>query len=327
MLGEKIAKGIIALSASVVVGLLSGVANAQDFPTRPLKFVVGFGPGGLGDIAARAVAQKMSVSLGKPVVIENMPSAGGMQAAGMVARGEADGHTLLLVSGQNAISPSLFKSVPFDWHTDFAPVATISVFDFVIVTGKDSPLKQVSDLLQRAKANPAAFNMGTISTGSAQNLAALLFSSMAGVKMQIVPFRTTGDVTTNVLSDQIQAAFETLPGVMGQIQSGSLRALAVSSDKRVSFMPEVPTLVEAGVPGYLLISWNGVVVQKKTPASVIARLNSAINEALNAPDVSKMFSGIGINPRPGPPEALQAIYDTDLARWRKVIADANIPQQ
>ena len=319
------------MRASVFLSLfaiLAGTsAKAADFPSRPLKFVVGFGPGGLGDVAARAVAQKMALSLGKPVVIENMPSAGGMSAAASVARGEADGHTLLLVSGQNAIAPSLFKSVPYDWSNDFASVATISVFDFVIVTNNESSLKSIGDMIARAKTDPATFNIGTISVGSAQYLAALLFSSMAGLSVPTVPFRTTGDVTSNLLSNQIQVGFETLPGVIGQIQSKSLRALAVSSDKRVAFLADVPTVAESGIPAFSLISWNGVVVQKKTPKDIILRLNRAINEALAAPDVSKMFADLGINTRPGPPEAMQAIYDADLVRWRKVITDARIPQQ
>ena len=203
----------------VSLGVLAP-ANAQDYPARPIKIVVGFGPGGLGDITARAVAQKMSDSFGKPVVIENMPGAGGMSAAASVARAAPDGHTLLLVSGQNAASPSLFKSMPYDWANDFATVSTIGLFDFIIVVGKDSPLKNVSDLIAAAKREPSRFNIGTISVGSVQNLSAHLFASMTGLHVTTVPFRTTGEIVTALLSDQVQVGFETTPGVLGQVQSG-----------------------------------------------------------------------------------------------------------
>jgi tripartite-type tricarboxylate transporter receptor subunit TctC len=232
----------------VSLGVLAA-ANAQDYPARPIKIVVGFGPGGLGDITARAVAQKMSDSFGKPVVIENMPGAGGMSAAASVARAAPDGHTLLLVSGQNAASPSLFKSMPYDWANDFVTVSTIGLFDFIIVVGKDSPLKNVGDLIATAKREPSRFNIGTISVGSVQNLSAHLFASMTGLQVTTVPFRTTGEIVTALLSDQVQVGFETTPGVLGQVQSGNLRALGVSSDKPLPFLPGVPAVAESGVPG------------------------------------------------------------------------------
>ena len=315
------------LAACVIAVGLAGAAAADDYPNRQVKLVMGFGPGGLGDIAGRAIAQRMSPSLGKPMVIENMPGAGGMTAGASVARSAPDGHTLLWVSGQNAISPSMFKSVPYDWATDFTPVSTVGVFDFVIVTGKDSPLKNVGDIIAAAKADPAKFNLGTISVGSAQNLSALMFASMAGLNVTVVPFRTTGEVVTALLSGQIQAAFETLPGVMGQVQSGALRAVAVSSERRVSFLPHVPTVAESGVPDYRLLSWNGIVVPKKTPSEIVLRLNKELAAAVASPEVSKRFDELGIDPRPSTPEELQAIYDTDVARWRMVITDAKIAPQ
>ncbi len=318
---------IMALGCCLVaIGLLA-TANAQDYPARPIKIVVGFGPGGLGDITARAVAQKMSDSLGKPVVIENMPGAGGIGAAGSVARSAPDGHTLLLVSGQNAASPSLFKSMPYEWSTDFTTVSTIGLFDFIIVVGKDSPLKNVSDLIASAKRDPARFNIGTISVGSVQNLSALLFASMAGLHVTTVPFRTTGEIVTALLSDQVQVGFETTPGVLGQVQSGNLRALGVSSDKPLPFLPGVPTVAESGVPGFTLVSWNGFVMPAKTPRDIVVRLNREIARALEAPEVRERFISLGITPRASTPEELQRIYDADVVRWRQVIADAKISQQ
>ena len=303
---------------------LIGTVKADEFPTRPIKIVVGFGPGGLGDIVARSVAQKMTDAFNMQVVVENMPGAGGMSAAASVARAAPDGHTLLLVSGQNAISPSLFRSLPYHWATDFAAVSLLGQFDFVIVVGKDSPYKNVADVIAAAKQDPAHFNIGTISVGSAQNLAALMFGAMAGLSVPTVPFRTTGDVVKSLIAGEIQVAFETLPGVLGQIRSGSLRALAVASDHRLAFLAEVPTVAESGVPAYRLVSWNGMVVPAKTPRKIVARLNQEVRKALDAPDVRKRLIELGIDPRASTPEEMQAVYDADVVRWRKVIADARI---
>jgi tripartite-type tricarboxylate transporter receptor subunit TctC len=303
---------------------LAGSVNADEFPTRPIKIVVGFGPGGLGDITARSVAQKMTDAFNRQVVVENMPGAGGMSAAVSVARAVPDGHTMLLVSGQNAISPSLFRSLPYDWSTDFAAVSLLGQFDFVIVVGKDSSLKSVADVIAAAKKDPGHFNIGTISVGSAQNLAALMFSAMAGLDVPTVPFRTTGDVVKSLIAGEIQVAFETLPGVLGQIRSGSLRALAVASDQRLSFLSDVPTVAESGVAAFRLVSWNGMVVPAKTPRDIVARLNKEVRNALAAPDVRKRFIELGIDPRASTPDEMQAVYDADVVRWRKVIADARI---
>jgi tripartite-type tricarboxylate transporter receptor subunit TctC len=314
--------------AACLVGIaLSLPGHAQEFPSRPIKIVVGFGPGGLGDITARAVAQKMSDSLGKPVVVENMPGAGGMTAAASVARAAPDGHTLLLVSGQNAASPSLFRSMPYDWANDFATVSTMGQFDFIIVVGKDSPLKSVRDVIAAAKRDPARFNIGTISVGSVQNLSAHLFASMTQLSVTTVPFRTTGEIVTALLSNQVQVCFETTPGVIGQVQSGNLRALAVSGEQPLPFLPSVPTVADSGVPAFKLISWNGFVMPAKTPRDIVLRLSQEVAKALDAPDVRERFISLGITPRASTPEELQRIYDADVVRWRKVIADAKIGAQ
>lgn len=315
------------LVAALAVAGVAAPAAAQEFPNRPIKLIVGFGPGGLGDITCRAVAEKMTQSLGRPVVVENMPGAGGLNAGAALARSAPDGHTMLLVSGQNAISPSLFKSMPYDWKRDFAPVSNMGSFDFVIVVAKDSPIKTVADLVAAARKDPAKFNVGTISAGSAQHLTALLFNSRAGIDATIVPFRTTGELVTGLVSGNLQVVFETLPGVMGQLRGGALRAIAVSSDSRAALLPDVPTITESGIKDYNIISWNGFVVPAKTPPEIVARLNKAVAEALAAPDVRKRFQELAVDPRPSTPEALQKTYDADEARWRKVIADAKIPQR
>lgn len=316
---------MLRLALSLVVGMLAfaGPASAQEF-TRPIRMVLPFGPGGLADIAGRALGDVMSKSIGQPFVVENMPGAGATTAALNVVRSAPDGHTMLLVSGQNAIAPSIFKSLAYDWKRDFAPIGPLATFDFVMIVGKDSPYKTVKDVIDAAKKSPDKFNFGSIAVGSAQNLATLKFAAMTGLSVPVVPFRTTGDVIAGLLSGNIQAAFETIPGVMGPINSGTVRAIAVSSDKRVAFLPDVPTVVEAGVPGYHLYSWNGMVAPAKTPQNFVMRLNKEMNAALATPEIKKRFRELVLEPRPGTPEDLQKIYEEDVVRWRQIVIDAKM---
>jgi tripartite-type tricarboxylate transporter receptor subunit TctC len=304
-----------------------GAVVAQEFPSRPVKLVVGFGAGGLGDMAGRAIAQQLSVTLGKPVVVENLPGAGGSTAAASAARSAPDGHTMLWVSGQNAIAPSMFKSLPYNWSTDLSPVAPVGKFDYIVVVAKDSPIKNLRDMVDMAKRNPDKFNIGVISAGSAQHLNALWFRSLTGLTVPTVHFRTTGELVGALIGGNVQVVFETLPGVIGQVQSGTLRALAVSSDTRVTSLPDVPTAAEAGVPENKKTSWNGIVVPARTPREIVMRLNKELNQAVGTEDVKKRFSELNLDPLTGTPDDLQKIFETDLNRWRKVIAEANIQPQ
>lgn len=303
------------------------MATAQTFPGKPLRIVVPFGAGGVADLTARTVAQKLSESLGQPVVVDNKPGAGGVVAGDAVAKAEPDGHTLLLMSNGTAVSAGLFKSLPFDTLRDFAPVSTLGFFDIAIITPADSKFKTLADLLAFAKANPGKLNLGTINIGSTQNLAGELFKATAGVDVQIVPFNGTPAVVTALRGGQVDAAVEILGPVLPQINAGALRALAVTGDKRAAVLPNVPTAKESGLPTYVAASWNALAVPAKTPKSVIERLNKDIAAALNSPDVKKKLGELNVDARPSSPEQAAELLASETRRWGDVIARAKIPQQ
>lgn len=300
---------------------------AEHYPARPLRIVVPFGPGGVGDLSARAVAQKMSDTLGQQVIIDNRPSAGGVVAAEMVAKAEPDGHTMLLLNNQQAVSVSLFKSLPYNPLRDFQPVSSIGSFSLVILVTPDSAYKTLKDLIAHAKANPGKLNVGTINIGATQHLAAELFKSMAGIDVLTVPYNNTGAVLSELRGKRVQFAMEFAAPVIGQVKSGSLRALAVSTMTRYSALPDVPTVHESGVPGYEVTSWNGIAVPAKTPRARVELLNKAITSALGTPEVKQRLQDLAVEPRPSTPEAFQAHLKAEIAKWSKVIEGAKIPKQ
>lgn len=312
------------LLASVMA---AGVATAQTFPTKPIRIVVPFGAGGVADLTARTVAQKLSESLGQAVVIDNKPGAGGVAAGEAVAKAEPDGHTLLLMSNGTAVSTSMFKSLPFNTARDFTPVSTLGFFDIAVITPADSKFKTLGELLAFAKANPGKLNLGSINIGSTQNLAAELFKSTSGADMQIVPFNGTPEVVTALRGGQIDAAVEILGPILPQIKANALRALAVTGEKRAAVLPEVPTAKESGLPTFVAASWNALAAPAKTPSSVIARLNKDITAALNSSDVKEKLAGLNVEARASTPEQAAALLASETKRWGDVIVRAKIPTQ
>jgi tripartite-type tricarboxylate transporter receptor subunit TctC len=315
---------LLALSAAMA---LPHVAVAQTFPSKAIRLVVPFGAGGVADLTARTVAQKLSESLGQSVLVDNRPGAGGVVAGDLVAKADPDGHTLLLMSNGTAVSAGLFKSLPFDTLRDFAPVSTLGFFDIAIITQGDSKFKTLSDLLAYARANPGKLNLGSINIGSTQNLAAELFKSSAGVDMQIVPFNGSPAVITALRGGQIDAAVEILAPVLPQINAKALRALAVTGAKRAAVLPDVPTAKESGVTNYEAASWNAIAAPAKTPKSVIARLNKEITAALNSPDVKKRLADQNVAAQASTPEQAAELLASEVKRWGEVIVRAKVPQQ
>ena len=302
-------------------------ASAQSFPSKPLRIVVPFGAGGVADLTARTVAQKMSESLGQSVVIDNRPGAGGIVAAEMVAKAEPDGYTLLLMSNANAVSAGLFKTLPFDPVKDFTPVSLMGTFDLAIVTSTESRFQTLSELLTWAKANPGKLNIGSINIGSTQHLTAELFKSVAGLDAQVVPFNGTPAVMTALRGGQIDVAVEVLSPVLPQIKGGALRALAVTGTKRNMALPQVPTAKESGVPNLVSTSWNGLGVPAKTPSAVVDRLNKEVNAALNTPVVRQKLLDLNVEPHPSTVVQAHDWLQTEIKRWGDVIQRAGIQKQ
>ena len=307
--------------------VLSLAAHAQPLSNRAIKIVVPFGAGGVADLTARVVAKKIAENMGQAVVIENKPGAGGVVAGDTVAKADADGHTLLLMSNGTAVSAGLFKSLPFDTLRDFAPISTLGYFDIAVVVPQNSPYKNLGELMAAAKANPGKLNIGTINIGSTQNLAAELFKSSAKIDVQVVPFNGTPAVITALRGGQIDAAVEILSPMLPQISANALHPLAVMGIKRSVALKDVPTVAQSGLVGFNAASWNALAAPAKTPKDVIARLNKEVLAALNSPDVKKSLLDLNIEASPSTPAQLGELLAAEIKRWSGVIVQAKIPMQ
>ena len=303
-------------------------ASAQQaYPSKALKIVVPFGAGGVADLTARTVAQKMGENMGQSIVIENKPGAGGVVATDVVAKSAPDGYTLLLMSNATAVSAGLFKSLPYDAEKDLIPLSVLGTFDIAIVVPQESKFASLADLLAFAKANPGKLNIGSINVGSTQHLAAELFKSTAGIDAQVVPFNGTPAVLTALRGGQIDVGVEILAPVLPQIKGQALRALAVTGEKRAAALPQVPTAKEAGVKTLYAASWNALAAPAKTPRDIVQRLNQEIQSALNNPDVRKKLIDMNVDPQPGTLQQAADLLSSETKRWGDVIQRAGIAKQ
>jgi tripartite-type tricarboxylate transporter receptor subunit TctC len=307
--------------------LLPAAAAAQAYPARPIRIIVPFGPGGIADLTARAVAQKLGEALKQGVVIENKPGAGGVVAGEAVARAEPDGHTLLLMSNATAVSAGLFKSLPFDAQKDFVAIVTLGFFDIAVLAAANSPFRSMRELLAHAKAHPGRLNVATINAGSTQHLAAELLKTSAGADFQVVPFNGSPAVLTALRGGQVDAAVEILGPMMGQIAARAVRPLAVMGARRAPGLDDVPTVAESGVAGFDVSSWNALAAPARTPAPVIALLNREANRALADPALRKQLAEVNVAPAGGTPEQLRDLLASEIRRWSEVIRRANVPRQ
>jgi tripartite-type tricarboxylate transporter receptor subunit TctC len=307
--------------------VLASGAFGQNYPTQPIRVLLPYGAGGVADISARVIAQKLSQQLGQQVLIENRPSAGQIVATEAVKNAAPDGYTLLWFNQGHAVSASLFNSLPYDPAKDFLPISTVGFFGMALLVDSKSPYTSVKDFIAAAKANPGKLNVGTTSPGGTQHVAAELFKSMAGLDFQTIPFKTTPLIITSLKGNDLQAMVEILAPMMAHIKSGNLRALAVTFDHRFAGLPDVPTLAEAGVPGYEASAWNGVAAPLKTPKAIVERLNREINAAVAAPEVKQRLQDLGVDAQGSTPEALHALLVSETAKWKKVVEAAKIPKQ
>jgi tripartite-type tricarboxylate transporter receptor subunit TctC len=310
-----------------ISALAASSTFSQTFPNKPLKIIVPFGAGGVADLTARAVAQKLSESLGQSVIVDNKPSAGGIVAGDLVAKADADGHTLLLMSNGTAVSTGLFKSLPFDAQKDFAPISTLATFDIALVAAEGGKFNTAQELIAFARANPGKLNVGTVNIGSTQNLAARLIESAGNLDWQVVPFRGTPDVIAALRGGTVDAAVEILGPMMGQINAKAVRALAVMGEKRAAKLPDVPTLAQVGIAGATASSWNALAAPAKTPREVIAKLNKAVADALSSPDLKAKLADLNVDAQASTPEALGNLLASETRRWSDVITRAKIEKQ
>jgi len=304
-----------------------GTAAAQTYPSKPIRLVVGYGPGGVADITARLVAQKLTESMGQPVIVENRPSAGGIMAGDLVAKADPDGYTLLHLNSGNAISAASFRKLPFDVKKDFESIANMGAVDFVVLVDKSSDIKTMADFMAKARANPGKTNIGTVSIGSGQHMAATLFKSITGVDAPVVPYKATPALFAALKGKDIDVVFEVVSPALSLIRGGELRAIAVSSGKRFAGLPDVPTMMESGVKDFDVNAWNGLAAPAKTPKAIIDRLNKEVNAVLALPDVQKRFQDLGIDPRGGTPGELRNKLFSEVDKWTSLVSTMNMERQ
>jgi len=310
----------VARAMAAGLALVCALAQAQDYPSRPLKLVVGFAPGGSADILGRIVAQKLNDSLRQSVVVENRPGAGGTIAAAAVAAAPADGYTLLFVSSGHAGTGALYSSLPYDPEKSFAPVIGIAASPVVIVVNGQSPNRSLKELVAAARKNPGKLNYAAGGGGATlTNLAAEVFKSQARVEMVAVPYKGSGPALAALLGGEVDCAFDIVSSALGQVKSGKLRALAVTSKKRSSVLPDTPAVGEEVLPGFDVTGWFGILVPAGTPAAVAERLNREIDTILHAADVKERLVDLGSEPLGGGRAEFGKLIAQESARWGGVI--------
>lgn len=302
-------------------------AMAQDYPARPVRIVLGFAPGGVADLTSRLLAQQLGERMGQPFLVDNRPGAGGIVAAETVAKAAADGHTLLLITNGNAAAVTLMKSLPYDPVKDFAMIAPLASFDLVIVTGRNSRIGSIRDILELARTAPQKINLGSINIGSTQHLASELFRAQAGVSINAVTYKGTPALVAALQGDEVQVGFEVLSPVLSQITSGALRAVVVTGGRRFEGLPNVPTAIESGLPQYNVSAWNGVAAPVRTPRAIIDRLNAEINASIARPEMRKRMAELAVVPTGGTPEDMARLLTSEIRRWGDVVTQAKIERQ
>jgi len=307
----------------VLAALAAGTSFSQTYPAKPVRIVAPFAPGGGTDFIARLVAQKLTDRLGQQVIVENKPGAGGNLGAEFAVKSAPDGYTLLLIAGSYTVNPSIYK-LSFDPVNDISPIVQLSQGPFVVAVHPSVPAKTLRELIDYARKEPDKLSYASAGSGSITHLASELFLDMAKIKMVHVPYKGTGPALNDTIAGNTQLIFGSVATSLQFIKSGRLRGLAVTTPQRIAAAPELPTVTEAGVPGYQVVLWHGLVGPKGLSAGVVERLNRAANDALKSKDVEDLLATDGVAPAGGSPERFRALIKADIARWSGVVKQANI---
>jgi tripartite-type tricarboxylate transporter receptor subunit TctC len=322
-------KGISHLAIRSLVaawlGCLHLTVLADVYPSKPIRIVAPFPPGGPADILSRTIGQKLSQSWGQPVVIDNRPGAGGNIGADVVAKSAPDGYTLLMgFVGTHAINPSLYAKMPFDNVKDFEPVARVALVTIVLVVNPSVPAHSLKELIALAKSKPGELTFGSPGHGTPQHLAGEMFNTMAGVKMLHVPYKGAVPALSDLLGGQVSLIFSSMPPALPLVKAGKLRALGVTSTTRSPAAPEIPTLAESGLPGYVVSNWYGILAPRGTPKEIVAKLNAEIVRILNLPDVKESLAVQGAEPFTSTPEQFAAYIKEETEKWAKIVKHSGV---
>src|SRR4051812_29316248 len=322
---RSLARGFVVVLVLLGLALPQRQANAETkYPTKAVRIVLPFAAGGVADITARVIAEKLGGKLGGRFYVENQPGAGGIAAARTVISSPRDGHTLALLSNGTAVSVSLFNKLPYDPLREFDPISSLGFFDFVFATSPNSEFKTLAEFIAAAKAKPGALNVGTINVGSTQNLSAELFKTAAGIDFTIIPYRGTPELLVSTMQGNLDLMIDSYSSMKGNLLDKKIRALASSGPVRSESTPDIPTLQESGVPGYDVVSWNALFAPAKTPPEIIKMLNQASREILAEPEVKNRLLALGIEARASTPEEITARLKADIDKWRNVIEKAGL---
>ena len=299
-------------------------AFAQAYPTKPVRLIVPFAPGGFTDVVARILGQKLSLAMGQQFVVENKAGAGSSIGSDFVAKAAPDGYTLLIVSSTHVISPWIYKSLPYDPIRSFTVVSKLVDSPYVLLVNPKVPARNVQEFIALAKAAPDTIHYASSGNGSAQHLMGGLFVALTGAPLKHVPYRGSAGAATDLVAGVVESSFAGVPNALAQVPQGRLKALAVTTARRIPQLPDVPTLQEAGVAGYDASVWLALLAPAGTPREIVARLNAEVGKLMNTPDTRKALFDAGVEPAPSSPEAMTEYMAQELARWGKVVKDAGI---
>ena len=320
---SRVALGLLFAFSSTL--LSAGVAVAADYPTKPVRLVVPFPPGGTLDILARGLAPNLAGELGQQIVVENRPGANGVIGAELVARAPADGYTMLIWGGSGiAVHPALLPKLPYDPVKAFAPVGMLATYPSVLIANPSFPANSVQELIAIAKATPGKLTYGSPGTGNINNLVGESFKSLAGVELVHAPYKGAALVINDVVAGHIPIGFVLLPGALPQVRVGKLKALAVTADQRVTSAPNLPTMAEAGVPGLELSDWGGIFVPAGTPTEVISRLSQGISKCVSSAGLRQRWVEQGLEPKAATPSEIAALIKSDVDKWNRIVRQAGI---